>query len=70
MPIRKIIILFYHHAKLIRFSMFGNHPQYYEFVVETHPPTIINKLHKLEIYKGNERPPYSFEVTRYALVQR
>ena len=59
-----------HNAKLTRYSMLENFPQYLKAAVESHPPTIIDELRKLEYYLPKARPPFSPKVMRYALLQR
>ena len=59
-----------HNAKLTRYSMLDNFPQYLKSAEEAHPPSILDELRKIEYYQGKGRPPYSVEVMRYALLQR
>ena len=59
-----------HNAKLTRFSMLENFPQYLQSAEEAHPSSIIDDLRKMEFYASKGRPPYSAQVMRYALIQR
>ena len=45
-------------------------PSVLKSAAESHPPTIMDELRRLEYYQGKGRPQYSAAVMRYALLQR
>ena len=59
-----------HNAKLTRFSMLENFPNYMKNVVEEHPYTILKELQKRQHFKRRGRPSFSPEIIRYALLLR
>ena len=59
-----------HNAKLTKFSMLENFPNYIKNISEEHSASILQELHERQYYKPQGRPPYSPEVIRYALLLR
>ena len=59
-----------HNAKLTRFTMLENFPNYIKNSAEEHPYSILDELRKRQHYKPKGRPPYSSELIRYALLLR